>query len=92
MWDEGRLKVEPARENTCWEDQTEPRAQLNTVVLCGGEQGRAGGHRPRTTEGFCPHPAQEEEPGAGSHLSGGDGSRRGCKGAGEGGPAEARQG
>lgn len=22
MWDEGRLKVEPARENTCWEDQT----------------------------------------------------------------------
>lgn len=22
MWEEGRLKVEPARENTCWEEQT----------------------------------------------------------------------
>lgn len=22
MWEEGRLKVEPAREKTCWEDQT----------------------------------------------------------------------
>lgn len=22
MWDAGRLKVEPARENTCWEEQT----------------------------------------------------------------------
>lgn len=94
MWDEGRLKVEPARENTCGEERIRlmpALAQLNTAALCGREQGRAGGHR-TWTRGVLSAPCPGKEPGTGSHLSGGDGSRGGWEGAGEWGPAEAGQG
>lgn len=71
MWEEGRLKVEPARENTCREGQTnlEPApAQPKQLHCVAGNKAQPEG----TERG--PQRALSASP-AGSHLSGGDGSR-----------------